>query len=151
MKLRTHLQAVPGRDDVVHFRTHANSDLVVFQVVFGVGAVVATYFLGWPAGAFAASFLLFATWVRGHRTTVDLRARTFVTEPPWVGARVGPLPVEKLSVRKSVKRSKGTVTVTFEVSASDVVLANGLPWLTAKELVEELAGRLGVAPPEVPE
>lgn len=151
LRVGSRLEAVGGRADVVRLRTHANSDFVVFQIVFGLGAVAGAYFVGWPMALLAVAVLAFATWVRGHRTTIDLQARTFAVQGPWPSRGTAPKPVLPLSVRKSVKRSKGTVTVTFAVLGDGAELADGLVFGDAKELVEELAERLGVPAPVVPE
>jgi hypothetical protein len=127
------LDPVAGRPEQRRFRRHWSGDWVVFQIVFGVAAIVGGVYR-WPLALFFGAFFAFATWARLQRTIVD-RAQ----------------PLEPLRVARHVKTSKGTKTVTFEIHAGDRLLADGLPAKTAGELAHELCDFLGRPRIDVPE
>lgn len=127
------LDPVAGHPEQRRFRRHWSTDWVVFQIVFGVAAVVGGAYR-WPLAIFFGAFFAFATWTRLRRTIVDR------------SDAIGPL-----RVARHVKKSKGTTTITYEIHAGDRVLADGLPAKTAGELAHELCDFLGRPRIEVPE
>jgi len=127
------LQPVAGQPQQRRFRTHWNSDWVVFQIVFGVGAI-AVGFYRWPLSVLFGAFFAYATWIWSRRTTVD-RAR----------------PLEHLRVVRRVKKSKGTTTITYDILSGGRTIADGLPAKTAALLANELCDFFGVPRVAVPE
>lgn len=137
---REHLR--PTRDpDLRVVRTHHSLDLVIIPLVCAIGAVVAAAFGEVRIAVVPGALLAFTLFVRVHHTVIDRRQRRFGSRFPW-GPRAllakhdfGPLGP---TVHRVVKRSKGNVTVTFEVRANDAIVANGLAEADALALAREV-------------